>query len=297
MPSMRQFLTFQTLVAVGVLGFGATLRAEPDQPASNQDFGSLFRFMNTLPELIDQNLPFLERGGTYWFYVHPHLGNPFQGKYFRLDTGGWLKVTDSLDLNLGAQSYFWRDPDDKNATRLGFYGANLGVKYSRALSSPKGAAISLGIDHSSPLGRPPISLVDGVRHTVPYVTYSRPLIPSLRLVGYATFGLDLVARTNLPESFRVNELHSDSITCSVGASREWSRLAGSITLSGATTELMGHGGRQVFNLNPQVFVPVFRKRLPRWHATAVLGTHFTTGPDGRQVGANVSINVNFKSRP
>jgi len=262
MPSMRQFLTFQTLVAVGVLGFGATLRAEPDQPASNQDFGSLFRFMNTLPELIDQNLPFLERGGTYWFYVHPHLGNPFQGKYFRLDTGGWLKVTDSLDLNLGAQSYFWRDPDDKKRHPAGFLRRESRRQILPGPFVSKGAAISLGIDHSSPLGRPPISLVDGVRHTVPYVTYSRPLIPSLRLVGYATFGLDLVARTNLPESFRVNELHSDSITCSVGASREWSRFAGSITLSGRDHELMGHGGRQVFNLNPQVFVPSFASAFP-----------------------------------
>ena len=201
---MRLILTFQALVAAVVLDFVSSLRAQPDQPASNQESGGLFHFMNTLPELVNQDLPFLEPGGTYWFYGHPHFGNPFQGKYFRLDVGGWLKVTDNVDLNLGAQSYFWRDPDDGNATRVGLYGMNLGVKYSHALSPPKGSAISIGVDHTSPVGRPPISLVNGFRHTVPYVTYTRPLIPSLRLVGYSTLGLDLLAHSPLPESFRTN---------------------------------------------------------------------------------------------
>lgn len=145
----------QALLPAVAMIFVSALRAQSDQPAPAQKFGSLFHFMNTLPELVDQDLPFLEPGGAYWFYGRPHFGNPFQGKYFRLDGGGWLKLTDKVDLNVGAQSYFWRDPNDNNAIRFGFYGMNFGVKYAQALSGPEGSAISVGVDHSSPVGRPP----------------------------------------------------------------------------------------------------------------------------------------------
>jgi hypothetical protein len=294
---MRIIPTYQALLPAVALISASLVRAQSDQPVSQPGFGSLFHFMNTLPELVDQNLPFMEPGGTYWFYGHPHFGNPFQGKYFRLDAGGWLKATDNLDFNLGAQSYFWRDPNSDNSTRLGFYGVNTGVKYSESLLSPPGAAMSFGINYSSPVGRPPISLVDGYRHTDPFVTYSRPLIPSLSLVGYSSLGLDLLAHSPLPGNFGVNELHSNSITFSAGVSRQWPRFTGSVTLTGATSELISKEGRQVFTLNPEVFIPIFRQRLPRWHARLAIGAHVTDGPDGRQIGASASININFKSRP
>jgi hypothetical protein len=174
---------------------------------------------------------------------------------------------------------------------------NAGVKYAVGLSSPVGSAISFGVDHSSPVGRPPIELTDGYRHTDPFVTYTRPLIPSLDLVGYSSLGLDLLAHSPLPSNFGINELHSNAVTFSIGASRRWSLFTGSVTLSGATTEFVSKNGRQVFTLSPQIFIPVFRQRLPRWHVRFVLGAHVTDGPDGRQIGASTAVNINFNSKP
>jgi len=299
MPLSRIRLSgkFKPLHAAAALCFISALRAQTDQPAPGLESATLFRFMNTLPELLNQDLPFLAPGGAYWFYGQPHFGNPFQGKYFRLDAGGWVKVTDALEFNAGAQSYIWRDQGDNNLTRYGFYGMNSGLKYSRSLTSVAGSAIGVGVNYSTPVGSPPLSLTDGWRHTDPYVTYSRPLIPSLVLVGYSTLGVDLLNGSSLPGQFGVNVLHSNSITFSVGASRQWPRFTGSLTLSGATNELVSHEGRQVFTLGPQVFIPVFRGRLPRWHLRVVLGAHATDGPDGRQFGASANLNVNFKSKP
>ena len=273
------------------------LKAQSDQTASTQESGGVLSFMNRLPELVNQDLPFLVPGGTYWFYARPHFGNPLKGDFFRLDSGAWLKVTDNVDLNVGAQGYIWRDTGDNDATRYGLYGINFGVKYARSLSSRAGSAFSVGVNHASPVGRPPSILIDGWRHTDPYVTYTRPLGQSMNLVGFSSLGLDLLAHSPLPGTFGFNVLHSNSITFSAGVSRQWPRFVGSLTLSGATSELVTDQGRQVFTLTPQVFVPLFRQRLPRWHLLGVLGARATDGPDGRQLGASASLNINFKSKP
>jgi|CZKI01.1.fsa_nt_gi hypothetical protein len=294
---MRGIAEFRALLPAAAIIAASALQAQPDQTASTQESGGLLSFMNRLPELVNQNLPFLVPGGTYWFYGRPHIGNPLQGDYFRLDGGVWLKVTDSVDLNAGAQGYIWRDEGDGDATRYGLYGINLGIKYARPIKSRPGSAFSVGVNYSSPVGRPPASLIDGWRHTDPYVTYTRPLVPSWNLVGYSSLGLDLLAHSPLPGTFGINVLHSNSITFSVGASRQWPRFVGSLTLNGATSELVTDQGRQVFTLTPQVFVPLFRQRLPRWHLLGVLGARATDGPDGRQFGASASLNINFKSKP
>jgi hypothetical protein len=293
---MRGISKLQALLLAAAVTAAPALRAQSDQPASTQESG-LIPFMNRLPELVNQDLPFLVPGGTYWFYGRPHFGDPLKGDYFRLDSGVWLKVTDNLDLNAGAQGYIWRDEGDGDVTRYGFYGVNFGVKYARPLSPPAGSAFSVGVNYSSPVGRPPADLIDGWRHTDPYVTYTRPLIKSINLVGYSSLGLDLLAHSPLPGTFGFNVLHSNSITFSVGASRQWPRFVGSLTLFGATSELVSKEGRQVVTLNPQVFVPLFRRRLPRWHLLGVLGARAADGPDGRQFGASASLNINFKSKP
>jgi hypothetical protein len=276
---------------------GPALEAQTDQQPPEKETSGLINFMNRLPLLVNQDLPFLVPGGTYWFYARPHFGDPFSGNYFRLDGGIWFKLTDHLDLNFGAQGYIWSDENANDATRYGFYGANTGIKYARPILSTEGSAFSVGANYSSPVGRPPLNLVDGMRHLDPYVTYTRPLVKSWKLVGFSSLGLDFMSHSAQPQQFSENVLHTNSINFSVGVSRQWQRFVGSVTLSGATTEFMSREGRQVVTLNPQVFVPLFARRLPRWHLIGVLGLHANDGPDGHQFGANAAVNINFKSKP
>jgi len=275
---MRTGATFRALAGAALLAASAAA-ARADAPAAAQEQGGVLAFMNRLPELVNQDLPFLVPGGTFWFYGRPKFGDPFEGKYFRLDGGGWLKLTDTIDVNVGAQTFIWRDENEGNETRYGLYGMNAGIKYARPLSAQAGSAFSVGVNFSTPVGRPPLALTDGWRHTDPYVTYTRPVFPSLKLVGYSSLGLDLLAHSPLPGTFGTNVLHSNSITASVGVSRQWQRFYGSLTLNGATGELVSKEGRQVVTLNPQVFVPLFRQRLPRWHLLGVLSGRAVDGPD------------------
>jgi len=257
----------------------------------------LLRFINRMPELISQTLPRLEPGGSYWFYARPRFGDPLAGDFFRLGLGGWLRVTDHLSLNAGTQSYIWRDANEHDATREGLFSANTGVKYVLPLSNPVDSAVSFGVNFASPVSRPPIDLIDGCRHTDAYVSYTRPLVPKIRLVGFSTLGTDLLAHTPLPSNFAVNELHSDSLTFSVGVSRPWQRFSASLSLSGATSALLSKHGRQVVGLYPQVFIPLFPTRIRFARITLVLGGKAMTGPDGRQVGAAASLRWDFRSRP
>ena len=260
-------------------------------------------FVDRLPELVDRDLPFFAPRGTYWFYARPSIGNPFQGKYFRLDGGAWVKVTKSIDFNIGAQIYAWRDQTANDATRWGFYGANTGIKYNRSLPGPAGTAMSTGLNFSTPISEPPLVLTDGYRHTDLYITYTRPLSVRLHVVGFASLGADLLARYSpLPSNFGDNQLHSNSLNGSLGATREFKYFTVSTAVSGATTAVMSKHALQVFSFNPRIIVPVEKilpflaARLPHWHFDANLGAHAATGPDGRQFGGGASLSVNFDSR-
>ena len=291
--------------AAAPICFLAAVHAQADAPEATQpagaaearQYGGLLGFVNRLPELINATLPKTEPGGSYWFYARPRFGDPFKGSYFRLDGGGWLKVTDRVDVNAGAQEYVWRDTNDNNATREGFYSVNAGVKYERTLASPAGSAMAAGVNFSTPISRPPIALVDGYRHTDPFFSYSRPLNPRIRLVGFATVGVDLLARSPLPGNFGTNELHGNSTTLAIGATRPWRIYTLSLTASGASTALLSGRARQVFGLTPQVFVPLFPRLIRNGRVTATLGGKAVTGPDGRQFGASASVHWDFRSKP
>jgi hypothetical protein len=282
--------------------FFADARSDPAAAPAQQTQGFL-AFVDQLPELVDRDLPFFAPRGTYWFYARPSIGNPFQGKYFRLDGGAWVKVTKSIDFNIGAQSYAWRDQTANDATRWGFYGANAGIKYNRSLPGPSGTAMSTGLNFSTPISEPPLVLTDGYRHTDPYITYTRPLSVHLHLVGFATLGADLLAHYSpLPSNFGDNQLHSNSLTASLGATREFKYFTASTTVTGATTAVMSKHALQVFSVNPRIIIPVEHllpalcARLPHWHFNLNLGARAATGPDGRQFGGGASMSVNFDSR-
>ncbi|HXB01230.1 MAG TPA: hypothetical protein VNV15_00255 [Opitutaceae bacterium] len=260
-------------------------------------------FMDRLPEFVNTNLPFFAPRGSYWFYARPRIGDPFKGKYFRLDAGMWVKVTKSVDFNIGAQSFVWRDQTVNDATRWGFNGATTGIKYNRCLSGPIGTAMSVGVNFSTPIDRPPPALSDGFRRTDPFLTYTRPLSVRLHLVGFASFGADMLAHTSLPNSYGKNALHSNSLNGAVGATREFKCFTVTTSLNAATTALMSKHALQVFSLNPEVTIPaenIFPRlcaKLPHWHINLNLSAHAITGPDGQQYGVSSSVSVNFTSRP
>jgi hypothetical protein len=272
-------------------------QAPPAGAVPAPDANGLLRFINRMPELISQTLPKLDPEGAYWFYARPRFGDPFKGDFFRLGLGGWLKVTDHLSLNAGTQTYIWRDANENDVVRSGLFSVNTGVKYVLPLSTPVDSVMSFGLNFASPVSRPPIDLVDGYRHTDPYFSYSRPLVPRIRLVAFSTLGADLLDRTPLPTNFGTNELHANSLFFSVGVSRPWKRFSASLALNGATTALLSKPGRQVVSLNPQVFIPLFPTRITFARITIALGGKALTGPDGRQFGASASLRWDFRSRP
>ena len=101
-------LSARVLVLCPLLRADTASADSPAPPAATipAEQSALVRFINRMPELINQALPELQPGGAYWLYARPRFGNPFRGGFFRIDrtkrTGAWSSHHTEGDSNPAA---------------------------------------------------------------------------------------------------------------------------------------------------------------------------------------------------
>ena len=256
--------------------------------AAGWDLGEL---MDHLPDFRNLGLPGMKPGGPLTVYARPHLGDFLRRDYLRLPVGARLHVNERTEFNAEVESYFTHGLSD--AAGYGLSRLRVGAKHENEFKRWPGSAWSWGVDFITPLSRPPMELTDGHRHTIPYVSVSRALVPKWNLVGYTGIGADLLARTDLPCHFGRNELHANSLTLGAGLTRRWSRFQAALTLTGATSTLMSDEGRQVFALRPDVLIPLSRFDGERTRLMLTVSARAVTGPDGREFGVSSGLRVEF----
>lgn len=293
-PSPLRIALLACAISLGLLP-AAGLRAEPESPVSGTSGWDLSDLLDHLPDFRNLGLPGFRPGGPVKIYARPHLGDFLHRDYVRLPVGVRLRARDQTELNAEIESYFTHGMGD--SAGYGLSRLRVGGKQEREFDMWPGTAWSLGLDFTTPLSRPPRELSDGHRHTLPYVSVSRSLVPKWNLVGYTGVGADLLAHTALPANFGRNELHANSLTFGAGVTRQWPKFQGALTLTMATSSLISNEGRQVFGLRPDVLIPL--TRLSGQHAKLLLtvGGRAITGPDGREFGISSSLRVEFGSRP
>lgn len=286
--SFRRLQT--TALALGLaLATHAPARAEPASAgASGWDLGEL---LDHLPDFRNLGLPGIKPGGPLTIYARPHLGDILRRDYLRLPVGARLHVRERTEFNAEVESYFTHGLSD--AAGYGLSRLRLGAKHENEFKRWPGTAWSWGLDFTTPLSRPPMELTDGHRHTIPYVSVSRALVPKWKLVGYTGIGADILARTDLPCHFGRNELHANSLTVGAGVTRSWSRFRAALTLTGATTSLMSDEGRQLVALRPDVMIPLTRLDGQHTRLTLTLSGRAVAGPDGREIGVSSGLRVEF----
>ena len=294
----------RSCLLAAVLFLSASAQADPNADSGNVQpivlqnsprwLDELDSFVDRLPNFAARNLPALQPHGFYRIYVRPRMGDLWTRDFLRMPVGGEYKINDRVQLSAELQDYFTTGL--RHAAGYGLSGLNLGCKYERAWPSRPDIGISLGLNFHTPLGRPPLELTDGYRHTQPYVAATFPLAPRWRLVGYASVGLDLLDRTALPSNFGKNQLHANSVDISVGAGRDWKHFHTSVTASLASSLLLSDEGRQVFALRPEIVFPLQIRQGSGVVALLTLGVYAITGPEGRQVGASSSLRVEFRNR-
>jgi len=268
-------------------------QAEPPTAATSSPTAAIESLIDRLPDLLDLGIPGFAPGGAFRLYTHPHVSDLLHEDYFRFPVGLRYQATDHVELTSELGSYFTHGLGDPAG--YGLYEMRLGAKYEQHL--PHDTGLGFGIDLVTPLSRPPDDITDGIRHVVPYVSFSRPIDPDEQLIAFGSLAADYVARTELPPNYRENELHSDSLLLTVGVAREWKRFRLILATSVGDTTLLSGESKQVYAFRPSLVIPVLRRPDSSARATITFGGRIVRGPDGTDLGVNTSVRIDLKYRP
>ncbi|HYP16660.1 MAG TPA: hypothetical protein VEQ65_05565 [Opitutus sp.] len=253
---------------------------------------ALASFIDNLPDLPDLGLPSFQPSGAVRLSLRPRFGDLLHEDYFRLLIGARVKVSDEIEFNAELGSYVTHGLDDY--VGHGLYQFRYGLKIEKTISDEAGW--SYGFDWVTPLSHPPIEITDGVRHTLPFVTYTRTLVPRYGLVGFATLGADLIDHTSLPENYRENQLRANNLILTLGLAREWRRLNFILRVFDANTAPLSGESENVFGIRPGVGVPLLRRPDGTARATATFEGRAIWGPDGFETGVTTSVRVDLRYR-
>ncbi len=248
--------------------------------------------IDRLPQALSDRLPGFDPDGAVRVYAQPHFSDLFHAGYVTVPFGVRWKITDHIELDAEARSYFAYGSGPE--TGDGISNLTTGVKTEHLLPPIAGGDLSAGVDFRTPLGQPPLIFTDGYRHLQPYLATTRSLVPRWRLLGYASLGADLRSHADLPSNFGRNQLHSNTLAFTTGLAREWLRLHVSLTGRIATTELISRSGRQNFTLLPEVAVPLRRSFTAPTQIYFVVGNRTLWGPDGRISTVSTSLRFSFQ---
>ncbi len=253
---------------------------------------ALADFFDRLPDLLDFGLPSFAPPGDLSIYAHPRFGDLIHEDYFRIPVGGRVKLSEDIELNSELGTYFTHGLRSGDAGN-GLYQFGLGLKREQALSPDAGW--SSGIGWVTPLSRPPHGITDGLRHTLPFVTFTRTIVPSWGgAVGFVTVGGDLLARTHLQPDYIRNELRADSLVLTLGMAREWRRMHVILQVYDGSTALLSHLHENVFGIRPSVGIPFMRRPDGSPRAIVTFEGRAVWGPDGFETGVNTSVRVDFR---
>lgn len=271
-------------------------RRNSDDSAAARMFDSsrraLANFIDNLQDLPDLGLPNFDRSGDVRLYVRPRFGDLRDEDYFRMLIGARVKVTDRLETSYEVGSYVTNGLRDYAGN--GLYQVRTGLKYEWATSPEEGW--SAGFDWITPVSRPPHNITDGLRHTLPYVTYTRTLSSKNALVGFVTLGADLIDHTNIPEYLAENQLRANHLILTLGVAREWRRMHVVVRVFDANTAPLTGRSENVFGIRPSIGVPILRRADGTPRATVTFETRAIWGPDGFETGLSTRFRFDLRYR-
>lgn len=293
--SSAWFRRLSTVAAGLVLAATATAQSIATTPASmvKKPTAALASFIDRLPELLDIGLPSFAPPGAVTLYVHPRLSDLIHEDYFRFPVGARIKLDQELELQTELGTYFSHGFGDHVGN--GLYQARVGLKTERVITADSGW--STGIDFVTPLSRPPRDITDGVRHTRPFVSFTRTVKSQWGLVGFATLGADLIDHTSLRPNFYENQLHENALFLTVGVAREWRRMHLIFQVFDGNTAPLSDRSDNVFGFRPSVGISLMRRNDGTPRATATFEGRTIWGPDGFETGIATRVRVDLRYRP
>ena len=162
-------------------------------------------------------LPRTEKKNSLRLIVHPHLGDLFERSHLRSELGVRYGLTRRWEVTAEVDSYFSHGLKEKAFfADSGFSEFHLGTKYQLGDPFHWGWETAAGIDWSRPMGSPPPDVTDGLRHIVPYLTFSRQLVrhPAWRVFFGGVY--EDLSPTGTPGILAKNQLNADNVGVSGG---------------------------------------------------------------------------------
>jgi hypothetical protein len=267
--------------------------AEVEKEQRRSPVEALGSFLDRLPELVDQGLPSFAPPGNFRLSLRPRFGDLVREDYFRFLVGARLKANEQLEFSTDLGTYITHGMRDSVGN--GLYLFRVGARYEFAYTPESGW--SVGLDFTTPLSRPPYEITDGIRHTLPSVTYTRTVSSKYGLIGFATLGFDLLDHTSLPVNYSENQLRSNSTILTLGVAREWRRMHVVLRVFDANTVLLSNESENVFGVRPSIGVPFLRRSDGTPRATVTFEGRAIWGPDGFDTGVNTRIRLDLDYKP
>lgn len=245
--------------------------------------------------VFDSALPRTEPSRSARLIVHPHLGDLRRSEFLRTALGLRYGLTERWEAVTEVDWFFSHGlKASPLLERKGLSSLHLGSKYRVGRLAGGAWESSVGADFRRPVGHPPASVTDGLRHLAPYFTFSRalPEHPDWRVFWGA--GHDFTTRTGIAGERRKNEFAEDNATLSGGFVHARGPFTYTVeTAYNWTTTGEERGG--VVMVRPGVVWVIPRKFTFSSRGRWLLGgaVQFTHGPDGSDVRVSVKVRGNF----
>lgn len=246
--------------------------------------------------VFDSALPRTEKKNALRLIVHPHLGDVTKRDHIRTALGFRYGLTQEWEASVEADAYFTHGLKKGSFfDEKGFSTLHLGTKYNLGERFIAGWETSVGLDWLKPLGQPPLDVTDGLKHVLPFISFSHQLEnhPAWRV--FTNLRYDDVTRTATLGLLEKNELGDDSLGLSGGVLYVRGLLTYTLETTYATTRLTAAVNREVYSLKPG-FVWVIPPKYTfggrsKWLFGVAL--RLSHGPDGNDVALGAKLRVNF----
>ncbi len=247
--------------------------------------------------VFESALPGTEHKSSLRLIVHPHLGDFRERDYLRTALGFRYGLTSRWETTLESDWYLAHGlKDAKFLSEQGFSSVHFGTKYRLDEVQTTGWNYSVGADVVAPVGSPPPSVTDGLRHVSPYVTASHQLVrwPEWRV--FCGLGYDYVETTTIVGDLSKNQLTDDSIGVSGGLL--WAHGSVTYALEGSYATMRPTVGisRDLLTVRPGFVWAIppkytFGSTKGKWLLGFAL--RLSRGWEGTEVGASAKLRVNF----
>jgi len=245
-----------------------------------------------IPEVFQSHLPTTLEKYALRVWLNPHVGDYLNKDHLRLTTGIRYGFSENWEMSMNSDLYFSHGRGDVRAfEEYGAANLQLGTKVNLGQPLFAGWDVGTGFDYSTPLGRPPAELTDGLRHFMPYITFSHrcETRPNWRI--FWGLRLDEVTHTSLPAELGKNAFGESSTGITGGWVIDRKNWHYTFEASVDTTRLLGQSAADVLTIRPGVIwgIPSRRSLRVKGHWVVGIAIKNTFGPGGNSVGVSLRL--------